>query len=47
MRAEGGFAPKSGKRIDKGAEGDGFAQAPVVVVPKPNGHALAEHMGAD
>jgi DNA primase catalytic core len=44
---QGGFAPKSGKRIDKGAEGDGFAQAPVVVVPKPNGHALAEHMGAD
>jgi len=58
---QGGFAPKSGKRIDKGADGDGFAQAPVitgvptdrsssvgcVVVPKPNGHALAEHMGAD
>jgi hypothetical protein len=47
MRAEGGFTAKNGKHIDKGAEGDGFAQAPVLVVPKPNGHALAEHMGAD
>jgi hypothetical protein len=47
MRAQGGFTAKNGKHIDKGAGANGSAQASVVVVPKPNGHALAEHMGAD
>jgi DNA primase catalytic core len=47
MRAEGGFTAKNGKHIDKGAGANGSAQASVVVVPKPNGHGLAEHMGAD
>ena len=47
MRAQGGFTAKNGKHIDKGGGANGSAQSPVVVVPKPNGHALAEHMGAD
>jgi DNA primase catalytic core len=47
MRAQEAFHAKNGKRIDRGAGANGVAQAPVVVVPKPNGHALAEHMGAD
>ena len=47
MRAQGGFTAKNGKHIDKGSGANGSAQSPVIVVPKPNGHALAEHMGAD
>jgi hypothetical protein len=43
-RAGDGFSGKSAKNAYRGAEADGLAQTPVVVVPMPNGNGRAREL---